>query len=386
MTRAFVVGLIGALVLLVAGLGAGGWYYTGELLPAPVAGEPTYDVEVVGVDESVGELTLAATDGDLVDLARLGFWTADATLELGEIVEVDRAAVTRTATLVDGGWPEAGDLGAATPVTFRGDPETALGAPTTDVAVPGPDGTLPAWQVVPEEVSGPGTYAVLVHGRGASREEMHRSLRTVHEAGIPALIISVRNDPDAPADPDGWGRYGDREWEDLQAAIDHLVEVEGVERLLPIGSSQGGSLVLSWLRRGDHTDRAVGAVLISPLTSMQGTLDLQARDRGIPAPVIPPLLWSTGLLAQARSGLDLDRLEHGDPDVVDTYTVPMLVTHGTADSTVPFADSVAFADARPDLVTLETYQDVEHVREWNADPERFDADLAAFLDGILTAP
>jgi uncharacterized protein len=385
MRRALVGGMIGVLVLVVAGFGAGGWYYTGELLPAPVAGEPTYDVEVVGVDTSVGELTFAASDGDLLDLARLGFWTAASTLELGEVVEVDAEAVTRTATLVDGGWPEVGDLGAATPVTFRGDPEAALGLPTTHVAVPGPDGPLPAWQVVPDDVTDPAAYAVLIHGRGASREAMHRSLRTVHDAGIPALVISVRNDPGAPADPDGWGRYGDTEWEDLQAAVDHLVEVEGAERLLPIGSSQGGSLVLSWLRRGEHTERAVGAFLISPLTSMRGTLGLQARDRGIPTGVVPPLLWSTGLLAQARSGLDLDRLEHAEAGVVAGYTIPMLVTHGTADSTVPFADSVTFAAARPDLVTLETYDEVEHVREWNADPDRFDTDLATFLDDVLTA-
>jgi uncharacterized protein len=386
MRRALVGVLIGLVVLVTAGLGAGGWYYTGELLPAPVAGEPTYDIEVVGGDEGAGELTLAATDGDLVDLARLGFWTADATLELGGVLDVDAAAVTRTATLVDGGWPEVGERGAATPVTFRGDPGTALGLPTSDLDISGPDGPLPAWQVVPDVVTDPGTHAVLVHGRGASREEMHRSLRTVHDAGIPALVVSVRNDPDAPADPDGWGRYGDTEWEDLQAAVDHLVEVESAERLLPMGSSQGGSLVLSWLRRGEHTERAVGAFLISPLTSMRGTLDLQARNRGIPAAVIPPLLWSTRLLAAGRSGMDFDRLEHADPDVVDTYTIPMLVTHGTADSTVPFADSVAFADARPDLVTLETYDEVEHVREWNADPERFDADLAAFLDEVVGTP
>ncbi len=193
----------------------------------------------------------------------------------------------------------------------------------------------------------------------------------------------MRNDPDGPQDPDGWGRFGDTEWEDLQLAVDHLVEEEDAERLVLVGSSQGASIVLGWLRRGEHTDRAVAAVLTSPLVSMHDTLVLQAQGRDIPDAAIPPLLWSTKILATLRSGMRFDQLEHAADDVVDVYTVPMLVTHGTGDTTVPSDGSRQLADARPDLVQLEIYDGVEHVREWNADPDRFDADLAAFLAEVV---
>lgn len=366
-------------VLVVAGLGYGGWYYTGELLPAPQPDDPAAEVEVLAVDEGAGTVTLAATEGDLVDLARVGFWTADHTLDLGDVVSRDDDAVTRTATPIGEGWPAVGDLGGATPVVFRGDPTAALGLDFTEVVIEGEDGPLPAWRVPGDaSVDGPrDTWAVLVHGRGASREAMHRDLRTVHAAGIDALVVSVRNDPEAFADPDGWGRYGDVEWEDLQTAVDHLVTEENAATLVPIGSSQGGSIVLSWLRRGEHTERATGAVLSSPLVSMRGTLDLQARNRDIPGPVIGPLLWSTRLIAGVRAGMDFGELEHAR--TADAYDVPILLTHGDADTTVPFVDSVALADARPDLVRLEVYDGVEHIREWNADPQRYDGDLAAFL-------
>jgi uncharacterized protein len=374
-------------VVVVLGLTAGGWYYTDQLLPVAVGSdEPTYDTEVVGVDADEGRITLAATEGDLVELARLGFWTATATLELGEVTATDADSVTRTATLLDGDWPEEGEQGAARIGTFRGDPQEALDLAFDDVPVEGPDGVLPAWLVPGDDTAAthdPATVALLVHGRGSTRQEMHRTLRTVHEAGLDALVISLRNDPEAPRDPDGWGRFGDTEWEDLQAAVDHLVADRDPERLLLVGSSQGGSIVLGWLRRGEHTDRAVAAVLVSPLVSMHGTLVVQARDRGIPDAAIPPLLWSTKLLATWRSGIRFDRLEHAAEDVVEAYRVPMLVAHGSGDSTVPSEASAELAEQRPDLVQLEEYPDVEHVREWNADPERFEADLGAFLDDVL---
>lgn len=376
--------LVVLLVLVAAGLGAGGWYYTDELLPAPQPGDPLAEVEVVAVDDDAGTVTLAATEGDLVDLARVGFWTPDTTLDLGEVVATGDGTVTRTATVVDGDDPQVGDLGGATAVVWRGDPQVALGLDFEEVVVDGPTGPLPAWQVPGDDTAdgevADGTWAVLVHGRGASREEMHRTLRTVHAAGIDALVVSVRNDPDAAQDPDGWGRYGDAEWEDLQAAVTYLVAEQDATTLVPIGSSQGGSIVLSWLRRGDHVDRAAGAVLVSPLVSMRGTLDLQARNRDIPGAIIPPLLWSTRLLADLRADMDFAQLEHAERAA--SYDTRMLITHGTADSTVPFADSVTLSEARPDLITFEVYDDVEHVREWNTDPERFDADLAAFLADV----
>jgi uncharacterized protein len=372
--------------VVVLGLAGGGWYYADQLLPAPQPEDPTYDVEVVAADEAAGTVTLAATEGDLIDLARLGFWTATGALELGGVTATDADGVTRTATLLEGDWPEPGTDGTGRATTFRGDPMAALDLPFTAIDVAGDDGVLPAWYVPGDEdadEAGAGDVAVMVHGRGATREELHRSLRTVHAVGLDALVISVRNDPDAPADPDGWGRFGDTEWEDLQAAVDHVVEEEGAERVVLVGSSQGASLALGWLRRGEHTDRAIGAILTSPLVSMHGTLVLQAQGRDIPDAAIPPLLWSTKLIATLRSGMRFDRLEHAADDVVDAYEVPMLVTHGTSDTTVPHEGSRRLAEARPDLVTYEEYEGVEHVREWNADPDRFDADLRSFLTRIL---
>jgi hypothetical protein len=85
-------------------------------------------------------VTVTATEDDLVELERLGFWTATATLELGEILAADASAVTRTATLLDGQWPEPGTTGTSSITTYRGDPKEALGLSFTAVDVAGLDG------------------------------------------------------------------------------------------------------------------------------------------------------------------------------------------------------------------------------------------------------
>jgi uncharacterized protein len=50
-------------------------------------------------------------------------------------------------------------------------------------------------------------------------------------------------------------------------------------------------------------------------------------------------------------------------------TAPMLVFHGTADTTIPFEIGESFAAARPDLVEFHTVEGAGHVRAWNEDPE-----------------
>ena len=62
--------------------------------------------------------------------------------------------------------------------------------------------------------------------------------------------------------------------------------------------------------------------------------------------------------------------------------MPIPLFHGTEDGTVPFELSEEFHELRPDLVRFESFVDAGHVRSWNVDPERHDAVLRAFLDGL----
>ena len=52
---------------------------------------------------------------------------------------------------------------------------------------------------------------------------------------------------------------------------------------------------------------------------------------------------------------------------------------GLDDEFVPVGPSVALAAKRPDLVRFEPWQTALHTKEWNTDPERWDAAVREFL-------
>ncbi|MFP4148690.1 MAG: alpha/beta hydrolase [Nitriliruptoraceae bacterium] len=382
MRRALLWVVLPVSVLLVVGLGVGGWYYSDQLLPAPPPWEPVADLTVTEVDPDAGTVTVEATEGDVL-LPRIGLVTDDGLLVANGEAVLDEAGVTRTVTLLEGEWPEVGEPVAATVDTYRGDPATTLGLAFDQIAVAGELGPLPAWRVVPRGATTDDTWVVIVHGRGGALSEGNRLLPLLDEFGLPSLTVSVRNDPDAPADPDGFGYFGDREWQDVEAAVDHLVEVEGAERIVLAGYSQGASAALSLLRRSEVADRIGGAVLISPLVSLGATLELQAAARGIPAPLIPALLTSTRWITTLRSGLDFAQVEHAARADELPAGVPLLLTHGTADTTVPYEPTRELAELLGTQATYAEYADVDHVREWNSDAVRFEADLRALLEDVI---
>jgi len=49
------------------------------------------------------------------------------------------------------------------------------------------------------------------------------------------------------------------------------------------------------------------------------------------------------------------------------------------DEFVPAGPSIALAEARPDVVTLERWDTARHCKEWNLDSARWERVLAGFL-------
>lgn len=367
--RVLLVTLATLLVLVTIGLTAGGWYYSDQLLPAPIAGEPDLGTAVI-VDVTTDEVVLPA-DGDAGTEGVFGLVYADGYARLGEITDRDGDRVTRRYEVVSGPPPRAG-AGFAVSATAYPDGPDSLGLVFDEVAVPCPLGTCPAWFVPGED----DTWAIFVHGRGADRSEALRSLAVVAELGLPSLVISYRNDGTGPATEDGVGHFGAEEWRDLDAATAYALDA-GASDLLLVGFSQGGSLTANWLLRSERAGTAVGAVLDAPLLGMHRTLELQARQRGIPEPVIPPLLTATKAISDLRAGVSFDRLE--PLDHAGDLATPILLFHGTGDVDVPVGTSDELAAARPDLVTYVRTADVGHVRSWNADPRAYESHLADFV-------
>ncbi|WP_218974633.1 S9 family peptidase [Streptomyces sp. NP160] len=342
------------------------------------------DVRVLAVEPD--RVVLAASDLTLAP-GRYGLWTAGGAThsQLGDVIGVEEAgrgrAVVRRLLGTDAGVLRPGP-GRWSGWFHTGDPGRALGLPFDDVVVTSPVGDLPAWLVHPADGQLHGkVWAVLVHGRGGTREECLRALPVLHRLGVPALVPSYRNDPGAPASLSGRYGLGDTEWVDVEAAVLHALDA-GARDVVLVGWSMGGAIVLSHLSRSWTADRVRAVVLDGPVLDWRTVLQHQARVHRVPPPLGragTALMGSP--LARAALGvegpLDLDRLDWVTR--AEELRVPLLLLHGDADAVVPVGPSRLLAAARPDLVSLLEFPGAGHCREWNSDPDRWEREVARFL-------
>jgi alpha-beta hydrolase superfamily lysophospholipase len=290
---------------------------------------------------------------------------------LGPILQEDRRGVRRV--LLEGPVPPEGpavvDAG-----PFDPDPG-ARGLPFTEVSVPTPLGPAPAWHVPGDR----DTWVVAVHGRGGRRREALRILPTLHRLGLPTLVISYRNDDDAPASPDGHFHLGDSEWEDMEAAAAYA-HAHGARRIVVVAWSMGAAITGAFLDRSPVAESVVAQVWDAPLVDWRATLRRQARNRLLP----PQLVGIATVSARRRIGIDFDEfdLRRHPP----ARRPPTLLVHSTPDTAVPIGPSRALAAAGPDLgwpIRLVEVAGVEHTASWNADPERYEQLVTEFLQEQL---
>jgi dienelactone hydrolase len=288
--------------------------------------------------------------------------------------------VERTVTRVRAGTLRPGLCAFVSSHLFDADPAATHGIEFTEVTVDGELGPLPAWQIPPAGQdhcsAAAGTWVVAVHGRGASRAEALRVLPTLATAGVSTLVVSYRNDREAPSSPDGLCHLGDTEWRDIESAVRYASR-HGASRIVLYGWSMGAMTAVTALRRMSRDDGVLvrGIVLDSPVLDWAATLAWQATRRGVP----PPLAQTTLRLVTRRAGLDLPGLDYAG--FAAQLQVPVLLFVDLADRTAPPEPALRFGRARPDLVTLVT-TDVGHGRSWNQDPPRYEAAIRDFLAHI----
>ncbi|MFM9876359.1 MAG: alpha/beta hydrolase family protein [Rhodoglobus sp.] len=334
------------------------------------------DVRIRAVDDTT--VSLSATI-DSMTPGRYGLWFSEETghARLGEIRSFAPDTVTRELLGVD-----FGDLSHATRGRlgswFYLSPES-LGLAFTDVAVATELGAAPAWLVPATEPTD--RWVIQVHGRAVRRHETLRALPAFHAAGYTSLLISYRNDGDAPPSTDHRYALGDTEWRDVDAAMHYAVE-HGAKQIVLMGWSMGGATVLQAVTRSPLAHLVRGVVLESPVVDWVTALTFQATINRLPSParwVVLQLLSSrwAGILTGQSSPIDLRRL-----DLVARaaeLTTPILLFHSEDDSYVPASASTALARARPDIVTYEHFVTAGHVRLWNYDTARWNAAITGWL-------
>ncbi len=344
-------------------------------------GERPEEVILHGVDRASRTVTVSATsETELPGRYSLWFDRGRGHARVGTIVGRGPGVVIRELLSV-----ERGDLETATRARWGAWyylTPADLGVEVEDVTVDTEFGPAPAWLVPAPD---PGVrWIIQVHGRGVTRAEGLRAVPTARAGGWTSLLISYRNDGDAPSSPDGRYGLGDDEWRDVAAAI-RFARERGARQIVLMGWSMGGATVLQTVLRASEARYVDGVILESAAVDWRAVLSRQARRRGLPRAIqalatrVLTEPWGVRLTGRAAP-IDLDRLDATARAA--ELGVPLLVLHSDDDPDVPIEPILRLVAAAPGDVRLERFTVAGHTRLWNFDPRRFERAIGAWLSQL----
>jgi dienelactone hydrolase len=385
-TRIALGGVIGALSLV--GVAALATATVSVIIARKVLVPPSRreeDVAIRSVDLDAGVIVLDATaDSRLPGEYSFWFTRESGHARIGEIVATTATTVTRRILGVDSGDLTTARRGRLTGWFYLTPAD--LGVPYDDVTIATPLGDAPAWLIPPADAVRD-RWAIHVHGRAVRRPETLRAVPVFREAGFTSLVVSYRNDNEAPRSDDFRYALGDREWLDVDAAMRYAVD-NGAKQIVLVGWSMGGATVLQALTRSAVGDRVTGVVLESPVVDWIAALDFQVRLRRLPVFVRSFVI----LLFKSRWGrvftglaepLDIDRLDFVTR--AKELDRPVLILHSDDDGFVPSTASRALAIARPDIVSYEAFEVARHTKLWNYDRARWEGAIRDWLAKLPAA-
>lgn len=372
-------------VVLVAGLTAAAWTFSNSiLLPQPYGLLPEFTI--IDADADSVTLPLPPSARQFAATERVGSYSLLyedsagnlAYGDLGEVLSGDENGVRRAFTLLHGEAPQAGNPARLDTFMHRSDPQQAHGLAFTEVRLEGEVGGLRSWWL--EADAERDTALLLLHGRRrADLTETLRLMPILAELGYSMLALAYRNHDQSADSPDGFFHYGSSEWRDALTGLEFLAS-QGYEQAVIVGLSMGGAVAIQTALRQHEADFPLelrGLILDSPLLDPRTVFYQGARNMGIPAPLIAPLTDMSLWVARLRSGIDWPALDMRDRAA--ELAMPILLIHGTADSTVPVELSDAFAASAPQYVRYQRPEGVEHVEAWNHDPAAYGEWLEDFL-------
>lgn len=334
------------------------------------------DTEILAIDTGAQTIELGRTlDTELP--GRYGLFTTGTYgyVKLGAVLSADSTTVRRKLlTKIEPG--ASVDRGASFSGSYYTSP-SELHLRWENVLIGSPAGPCPAW-FFPASSS---TWVIQVHGRGTTRSECLRAVPVLHAAGLPNLVVSYRNDGEAPRTRAGAYALGASEWRDVDAAIAYALR-HGAERVVLMGWSMGGAVSLQASVSSGNRHRIAGVILESPVVDWRTVLRFQAKLNRV-RPPLPDLAMSalqlplTARLSGADEPILFDRL-----DMVaraDELPAPILILHSDDDGFVPVDASRALQEARPDLVTMPRFTVARHTKLWNYDERGWSTAITTWL-------
>jgi alpha-beta hydrolase superfamily lysophospholipase len=380
-TPAFVSGVKAALAVLSLALaGALGVLAAGSVVMARKVVTPARrltDTRILALDTAAQTITLSRTP-DTGLPGRYGLFTTGTSdyIKLGSVLSEDSTSVKRKLLT-----HVAADAHLSPDAAFSGwyyDRPEQLHLPFTPELIGSTVGPCPAWLFPAGDGS---TWVIQVHGRGTTRAECLRAVPVFHALGITSLVVSYRNDGEAPRSRNGTYALGATEWRDVDAAVG-FARRRGARRIIVMGWSMGGAIALQLSLNSAHGDAIAGLILESPVVDWRVVLNYHARAEGVPGAVSRLAMealqteWASSL-TRTGAAIPLDQL-----DVVaraGELRHPILILHSDDDGFVPSDASHDLVAARPDLVDLRVFEVARHTKLWNYDQERWSDSIGAWL-------
>jgi dienelactone hydrolase len=364
--------LVSVILVLGAGYLAISWYLSGLIEDAIKIDQDESPNNVTIVSATEQDVKYTVDDSDYNDIGLLAIETEQG----GWTQTSDPQGEGRATRTIDEQQapPEltAGQVGRFEGYFFYEDPKQGLDLDFENVAVETPLGEAPAWFV-------PGvkdTWAIFTHGRAASRAEGLRMLAATAANGYPTLLITYRNDDEAPAG-NGYSHFGADEWQDLDAAAQYALD-NGAKDLVLLGTSAGGATSLAFLDNSSHADKVTAMYLDSPFVNLDQTVDIEATALGLPSFLLP----GAKLLSEWRFGVSFSDADYTDN--VENYAVTTTVAQGDDDDTEPLEVTESYVDAVneafPGTVQFEVFPEATHTASWNVDQPRYNKLLANLLE------
>lgn len=253
------------------------------------------------------------------------------------------------------------------------DPGRDLGLRFEEVEIPTREAAvLRGWWVPGSPDAEVGVVAV--HGGGSDRRDFLRQVPIFHRLGLPVVLFDCREHGIS----DGSGRgisFGLRESEDVVSAVTWARRELGLERVVVIGTSQGGASVLLAAAADPGIDVVIAE---NPFTTPYELVrDARMPDGGsVPSwaawLIAHTMLWRIEGVAALRRPSPLEAVGRIAPR-------PLLLMHGTADAVIPLDHSQRLLAAAGGSSALWIVEGGEHAALFNRDPVGYETRIRDFL-------
>jgi uncharacterized protein len=204
------------------------------------------------------------------------------------------------------------------------------------VRFPSRDGlTIAGWFVpAPPRSLGqqPSRTLIVLHGLGATREDMLPFALPLQQRGINLLVLDLREHGQSGGE---FFTYGYHEGKDIAGAIDYLAQRQdgSANHITLLGVSAGATVAIA----GAEDQRVQGVITIAGFADLAQTIARQS-------PWLPAL-WRQRAIARAEGLAQFKVSEASSLTKVKALRCPKLIMHGKLDDYIPYADGQKLFDA-----------------------------------------